>query len=121
MFTTFLLPWPTGAIDETSALILWHRSVASMSANDACVLPAYHGHCGGCQCRWPSVANQRVTSEYSSIASGAVRRTAHRVQPCGSSNPRCPFASWYATSIGQRQAKRVSSVTAVSSSGQVEK
>jgi hypothetical protein len=49
----------------------------------------------------------------STIAVGAVRSTARRVQPCGSSKPSCPLLSWKVSSIDQRSAYQVSTCSAV--------
>ena len=84
-----------------------------MSANDGAVFDVYHGHLSGCQWRWPSRANHNTIKLYSSMASGAVRSTERRVQPGGSSNPKCCLQSWFVTSRLQRMAYQVRTCSAV--------
>ncbi len=64
-----------------------------MSANEGSVLDVYHGLVRGCQSRWPVRANQSTIQLSSNMAMGAVRWAAARVQPWGSSKPRCCLAS----------------------------
>jgi len=69
-----------------------------MSAKEGKRLRRYQEYCGARQDFTPTWVNYTTIRLYNSMAIGAVRSTARRLHPGGSSKPRCWLLPWLVSS-----------------------